>query len=765
MVRFTVEWLNATDPNRGCWDGDPNWCIQDQTSIIQMYSGQTSLSQAVMLTHAVSTTQPAAGIRVTANMSLLAEPNTYTLQSIEFHARIIPSPAILATIIYDPEGKTGAPLIAPPNTWITVPIVIQNTDLYIQHINVEIRGFSGDGVDPSQIPVRGGVGLVLGPQESQTINLSFKTPKAKTYYGSASLTYTVRAYNANDPGVTYQTTGVVSVNGFYFSTPLVVVVILLLLLLVLFILILVRGKRYYDENILGKPIAPWRIPEEATALDVQRKTDPRGFYITRYFLMVEEYESALNWFYGYKRRTKKGLKREAKSAQLADRAAMLKAPSTEKYDIRADRIKRRMRRRQERRRLQFEAKLSKFQKQLEQHYEEDFEKDHQKWEKKVEKLKAKANKPWFKAQKKWERQVEKIMEGWEKPFAKDKAKREKEIEKAKGKYASVVKKKDKDTWRAWTEAVEANESENRIREKEGRDLLPEPVLVSEVVGPADIPKPFKEPPKPKLPTAPEEPVVKDLPPEPKMVLPKLEESHFKRKVRRATKKTDRKVRRIERRMERMLAKNERDRVKSIAKAGRKREKLLRKSHKITQPTLMERLFRNTPEEREQRAHKKLLKALARERVKAVEESEKARIEVMHVEAQRREAELLAKIVRKQAEVRKSGGSSSMHIEKAPELVSLRQTNQARLAKEKAAAEKRVLEEKARAESDLKQQLTEELVKERADRERLQQEKAASVLAKSEAKKAARAEAKAEPEAPAKEPAKPKKAAPAKREKK
>jgi hypothetical protein len=752
-IKFRIEWLNTSEPTTSCWTGDTQWCYDDGTRMIMpSYTGQRSEGLKVTIKHTPSATQPEAAVRVIANMTLLTDRSVSKEKSINFTARILPSPSIQANIVYGGiEGVRPAPLTAKPDSWVTIPVLVQNTDLYLQNLRVQVLVSPADGVDPVQMPVVGDIGAVVGPLQSKVLNVTFKTPKAKTYYGSTSLTYTVRVYNANQPDIRYDTTSVVALQGFYFSTPLQVVVLLLLILLILFILVLLRGKRYYEENILGKPIPPWRIPEEAAALEQARKTDPRSFYITRYFLMVEEYESALNWFYGYKRRTKKGLKREAKSAQFADKAAILKTPDTSVYDRRAERIKRRMHRREERQRLKLEAKLSKLQEKVDKHYEEDFEKDHEKWEKKVDKLKAKANRPWAKARKQWERDVEKTMAAWEKPFRKEKEKREKEIAKAKDKYATQVKKQDKETWQTWREAVEAAEAENKIRSKEGRELMPEPLLVSSVVGRADLPKAFKEPPKPKLPPEPVEPVVKDLPPEPKLEAPKLDESHYARKAKRARKKTERKIRRIERKTERMLAKNERDRVKGIHKMSKKREKLLRKSHQITQPTLMEKLFRNTPEDRERRAHKKLLKALARERVKAVEESEKARIDVLTIDVQRREAELFAKLVRQQAEVRRSGGTASMQVDEAPELVSLRESHEARLAKERAAAEKRVAEEKERAEKELRQQLSEELVKERAERERLQQQRAAAILARSEAKAEAKRASDAE-EDEAKQPA-------------
>ncbi|HEX9815553.1 MAG TPA: hypothetical protein VGB18_01120, partial [Candidatus Thermoplasmatota archaeon] len=604
FVEYTVEWLNSSDPKNSNWDGDvPGaWQFFNNTANGPMYAGQTSLVQSVTIGHQPLITQTDVAVRVTVNMSLQSERSTFRVETIDFQVRVVPTPGILATIIL-PGSSTfpgiGAPTQARPDSWISIPVEVRNTDLYIQHISLQLVSIEGEGVDRASIPVQGDQGgAIFGPLETKVLTLHIKTPKEKTWYNSASMIYTVRAYNPNHAQVSSATSGVVIVQGFYFSEPLKVVVFLLIFLLILFLLVMLRGKRYYDEQILGKPIAPWRIKEEAVALEVQRKTDPRGFYITRYFLMVEEYESALNWFYGYKRRTKKGLKREAESSRLADKAAMLKDPSTEKYDVRADRIKRRMRRKQERQRLKLEAELNKLQGKLEQHYEEDFEKDHEKWEKKVEKIKAKSNKPWFKARKKWERDVEKIYAAWEKPFAKDKAQREKEIEKAKGKYAKVVKKKDREVWQAWSEAVLANENENKIRKKESREPLPEPDLLSEVVGAPDLPKPFKDPPKPKLPPEPVEPVVKGLPPEPQLLMPALDASHYARKARGERKKSDRKVRRLERKMERMLAKNERDRVKSIAKAGRKREKLLRKSHRVVQPTLMDRLTRNTPEERE-----------------------------------------------------------------------------------------------------------------------------------------------------------------------
>ncbi|MBI2077703.1 MAG: hypothetical protein HYT80_04930 [Euryarchaeota archaeon] len=629
-------------------------------------------------------------------------------RNLTFGARIMPQPGLQVDM-----GFAGT---VRPNTWVTIPIVVANTDLYQQKVDVSLVIEDGEDYEGAGLAQQGSGSYVLEPLESKPINLTFLTPKSRMWFRSEAVQYQVRVVNTLNPAISQTSSSVVIVDGFYFSRQLVLIIPILILLIVLFLWLLIAGKRYYDERVLGKPIAPWKIPQEADRLEVMRKEDPRNFYVTRHFLMREEYESALLWFYSFKKRNSRRIKNEAASAKYRDRASQLATPSLVRFDRKAERLRRRFQRRQERQRLKLEAKLEALQGKLDQHYEADHDKDHRKWEEKVEKLQKKANRPWFREHKKWEKQVEKALAAWETPFKKDKAKHEKAVAKILEKHEKRVKKKDKPAWKEWKVAAENMEKENELREKEGREPLPLPELRSEEVEYPELPAPFKTPPKPKLPPEPVAPKVKDLPAEPELVKPKLEDSHYARKTRRAKRKTDRKVRRLEKKLNRLLARNERDRVRAIAKADRKRRKLNRKSQVVLEPTITQKILRLTPEDRERRAQKKLLRSLAKEKVKAVEENEKARLEVLEVEAQRREAELMAKIIRSEAEVRKSGGSAAARVEGGTldeaSLEELRADNVARIEKERAKSQARVQAERVKAEKELQAELAEELIKER-----------------------------------------------------
>lgn len=627
-------------------------------------------------------------------------------QNFSFIVRVIATPGIQLQILYDPP--ISAPLIAAPNSWVTVPVRIENTDFYPAQVEIQFRVAESAGVEPSNIPVTGTGLYLLEPRgsagSSKIVNLSFRTPKEQIYYGSASLQYTVLAKSIGQTDFSVQTDGVMAVQGFYFSRQLLIGVPLVLLAALVGFLVLFFGRRYYNEHVLGQPIPPWRLAPETKELNRLKTSDPRSFYVLRYFVMEQEYQSALNWFEAYRKRARREIRNRAIATSYMERAHALEQPDLTPFDRRAERIRRRIHRRQERQKLKGEAKIEKLQAKLDQHYEEDFEKLHSKWEEKVEKIKKAANKPWYKAHKKWEVEVEKITEEWEKPFRKEKARHEKEVAKARSKYEAHVKKEDKQAWRDWQEAVENAERENKVRAKEGRDPLPLPELLSQAVGPPELPAPFKEPPRPKLPAEPKPPKELDLPPEPQHSQPILAESRYARKERRIKRKTERKVRRLEKKLNRMLARNERDRVKALAKADRKKRGYLRKSEKVLEPSLAARLFHLTPEDRERRNAKRLQKALARERIKSVEEQESTRLEVMSVEAKREEAELLARLIRDRAEVRKGGASAGMNASRVTEeelrLETLREKNAARLEKERLAAEARIAKARAKIEEEL-----------------------------------------------------------------
>lgn len=746
---FFIDWLDGVSPG-DCWNLAPAPPFIAQSLRGETYDGVITI-QSLPCNRVLTAT---ATLRIVMT-GYQEDPNLRVEKEENFTAIVYPSPALQLEILYESPERPGAP-IAPvgPNRLTTITVNVTNTDLYIQKVIVQLLVSPGPNIDPAQVPVIGNGPYVLQPGESKQVNLTILTPRLTTWYYAVPMVYTVLAYNAQQPSVRISVDGVVVINGFYFSESLLIMIPILLLLIILLTLALLAAKRYYDENILGKPIPPWRIPEEARALDGLRKTDPRSFYITRYFLMVEEYESALNWFYSYKARTKREIRKATRSERLAQKASVLKSPSLARFDRRAARLKSGIHRRQERQRLKLEARLTKLQRKVDQHYEEDYEKDHEKWEQRVGKLKRRASKPWFKAHKKWEREVEAILDEWEKPFAKEKGKRDKEIAKAKGKYAVLAKKKDKDAWRDWRDAIDTTEKENKIRKRQGDEPLPLPELVSKVVGPPDLPEPFRPPPRPRLPAEPKEPQVEGLPPEPTLQKPRLEASHYANKAKRAKKKSDRKVRRLERKLERLLAKNERDRVRAVHRAGRKREKLLRRSQRAVLPTLAERLFRTTPEDRERRAHKKLIKALARERIQGVEESERTRLEVVKVDAQRREAELVSRLVRTRAEVAKGAGSPAMRVDEEPQIVELREQNARRLEREERAAETRVAAERERIERELREKLTDELVQERTAKAAARDADRAARLARALAKESSRGE---EPTEKAEKPPRPRRA--------
>lgn len=702
---FDIDWVG----------GQPaGWSVILPDSINQVVSGQT-VSRQLTIQHAASVNLRLAALNLTANMTYLAGPPDYLTFTQTFYAIVYPTPGLVASILY--AAPEGAPLVAPPNTWVTIPLEVTNGDLYLQDVETRVFIAATDAVKPEQIPIVAPGPTIVNPLETKVFRVQFRTPKGETYYGSESLQYTIVVTNLERESVSSSTSGVLLVQGFYFSVPLLVGTPLLLVLVVMIVLAIISGRGYYDRSYLGKPIPPWRIPAEAARLNRLRQEDPRRFYLERYFLMEEEHQSALNWFHSYRSRSKEQVQQEAKSLKLEEKAGSLVHPSLKRFDHRAERLRWKYHRRQERARLKVDARIEKLENKLEKHYQEDFDEDHEQWKKQVEKIQKRANKPWFKEHKNWEREVDRILEEWEKPFADDKAKHDKATAKARSEHESRVKKEDRQAWKDWKEAAENAKTENELRRKEGREPIPLPELVSQAVGFAKLPPAFKEPPKPRLPSEPIAPKI-PLPPEPKPEKPKMEASHYARKGRRLGKKAERKTRRLQRKLNRLLARNERHRVSAIAKADLKRNRLLRKSRRVLQPSPLQRLLHLTPEAKERRAHRKLLKAQARERLRAVEEQERTRLEVSEVEAKRGEAELSAQLTRNRAEVRKPTGTAKMQVDSdavgrgKEELEALRAANTERIAKDRAAALARVAAEKERIQKELDLQLSEQRAQKR-----------------------------------------------------
>lgn len=629
-----------------------------------------------------------------------------TQQNFTLAARVMPEAAINFI------GKFGdVPNQVSPGQQVTFPFELRNPTFYNNDYLITV-GVPGDSpLDASRLGISGAGKYTLAPFETRIVNITIVAPQEDFWYYSESYGLTVRAEVVGDESVFIETSAPFIVNGFNWQPSLLILILILIIVVVLVILFFLLARKHYQERILGKPIPPWKIPAEKQHLSTLRKENPRRFYVVRYFLMEEEYQSALLWFHHYKKRSKKQIKQAAKVAKAQDKAEKLEGFTGDKYDRKAERWRKWYAWRRDRVKKKRDRKIARLERKLEKRHEKDFEKDHKKWEKKVEKKTKKANKPILKARKKWEKERDKKLDAWEKEVADLQTDHEKKVDKLRKKFEKQVKKQDKDAWKDWKAQMAEVQAENKVREKEGRDPLPLPELKSDQVDAPDYPADPDLPAKPKLPPEPKLKEPEDLPPEPTLEKPTLRDSKYAKKVRKIEAKAEKKLKKLDRKEAKRLAKIERKRAAKAAKKARKRNEYVAEAEEGYQPSLLERAFRLTPEDHERRARKNLVKALHEDELSHFQEAEENRLDRMRANSKRQEAELEAKLIREKAHVRTAAAQAGKEVTPAQEqeieklegkLEELKRKNTEELQKAKEDSARRIDEESDRIQREIEQ---------------------------------------------------------------
>lgn len=177
--------------------------------------------------------------------------------------------------------------------------------------------------------------VVVPAGENLEVEIQGLSPREKIWYREAA-PVVVSYWPSGSPEQTQQQFIPVTLHGLYLHPALISGILLGLLAVAMLFLLLVYARRTVEEQVLGKPVPPWRIPIEREYLVRLEKEDPDEFYIVRYHLMVEEHESALLWFKHFKHATRKDRKHErawlkkkekmeAKTGRLERRHGRMKA--------------------------------------------------------------------------------------------------------------------------------------------------------------------------------------------------------------------------------------------------------------------------------------------------------------------------------------------------------------------------------------------------------------------------------------------------------
>jgi hypothetical protein len=171
--------------------------------------------------------------------------------------------------------------------------------------------------------------VIIQPGESQVVEINGFTPRDKLWFRQQMAPVQV-TYGPEDGAAAEQTRTIgVAMGGLYLHPALVPLVLLSLLAVVMLFLLIGYARRTVEEQVLGKPVPPWRIPVEREYLKRLEQEDPDEFYIVRYHLMVEEHQSAMLWYKHFKKATRKDRKLErrwyTRSEKVKGRTSRLRA--------------------------------------------------------------------------------------------------------------------------------------------------------------------------------------------------------------------------------------------------------------------------------------------------------------------------------------------------------------------------------------------------------------------------------------------------------
>lgn len=592
--------------------------------------------------------------------------------------------------------------IALPSTQISVTpddpasfrVQLINDDFYEHSYALRAYFQDAEGVSPERVAIAGGGTFRLGPKETRNVTMSFYAPAEKFWYRDQIAFVTIEATNLDGTG---QRTDVllVTIRGFYVDENLILTTLLFLFALALLIWLFLHAKRAYEKRYLGRPIPPWNIPEERVQLDRIRQEDPRAHYVLRYFLMEQEYRSALLWFHAYKKISRRELKGELRAIHYREKAVEMEQVPAERFEHAFARVERRFARKLDRRNERTDRKVAALQARLERNYMRDFKRDHQKWKKAVENVTAKHDGPHAREHKRWKKEVQKLDMTWDRPFRREKRKADKKLAKAREKYIKLVKKKDKPAWKAWRETHRDWEDDAVVRSRQGLPLFPEPLPQTDAVPPPELPPAFESPPRPAAPPEPKKTPVPAslLSPEPQPVLPKLEESHYARKARRVRAKGARKVRKLERKWAHALEAVNVARRKTTKGFAQQRAAYTEAAETTKAPSFVDRILGRTPERMEIRDQVSRIKSRTRERLEEARERERTRLGLVRAQGERRVAELNAQLLNERAAVERLKNQGSLE-DRAQAMIRIRDTEKELHAAIRSTADQRAKEEVA-----------------------------------------------------------------------
>ncbi|HDM67108.1 MAG TPA: hypothetical protein ENG62_01820, partial [Thermoplasmatales archaeon] len=179
---------------------------------------------------------------------------------------------------------------APPKSISTFTFSVVNKGDYEEMIGFNIKTDRED-----LIAILDTQTIVIDPKEAKQVTLRVLTPPILMDFGTPHK-IEIYAYPINEKGEeTLIGSVTVVTEGFYISPLIWIIGLPLVFLGIIGYLSLHWYIERRDQELYGKPIKPWLIPEEKEYLRELKKKDRKEYYKTLQ-MMKQEYQSALLWY-------------------------------------------------------------------------------------------------------------------------------------------------------------------------------------------------------------------------------------------------------------------------------------------------------------------------------------------------------------------------------------------------------------------------------------------------------------------------------------
>ena len=251
-------------------------------------------------------------LHLTVTVTDLTAPNTATVRvsatryskdgseygTSDFDILLRSAPLNFLSIIPDTNSREVA-----PSAITTFTFNVRNLGYFVDTFAIKINSTDSINAVPSESS------FVLQPDQTKQVTLWVMTPETLFDPGTPH-TINVSAYSLNYPTKYFSAAVTVVTKGTYVPQLFLFygILVIILVIIIYFFFFYLREKR--EKNVYGKPMKPWKLPEEQAHLRELKKTDKKA-YDQEMRMMEDEYKSAMLYYQDYRQSLKGKPKEEA----------------------------------------------------------------------------------------------------------------------------------------------------------------------------------------------------------------------------------------------------------------------------------------------------------------------------------------------------------------------------------------------------------------------------------------------------------------------